>query len=56
MSRSFKILIVCISYSAVMVGECLEAVENLSEEVVHHNLLVGFCISKCLALGADIPI
>jgi len=28
-------------------------IEDLSEEVIHKDLMVGFCISMCLTLSAD---
>ena len=32
---------VLIAYVAVMAGECLEMIDNLSEDVIHKDLMVG---------------
>ena len=34
-------VLVPIHYAAVIGGECLEAIANLDNKVVHHDLMVG---------------
>ena len=50
------LVLVPIHYAAMIRGECLEAIANLDNKVVHHDLMVGNFPSLLLASSDSFPI
>jgi len=50
------VVLVPIHYMAMIRGECLEAIVDLDNKVVHHDLMVGNLPSLLLASSDGFPI